>query len=65
MTAWEKEKAYCKRRGQELLIKMNQAIDNNNIAEFKELYTVSLRYLTKKERWPIYKKFLEKFKFGY
>lgn len=60
MTSWEKEKLYCKKRSAELIAKMEKAIQENNYTAFKNFYVLAMRYATKKELGPIYKKFLEK-----
>lgn len=62
MTAWEKEKLYCKNRGIELINTLEKAIQEKDVDAFRNFYTLAQRYVTKKELRPLYKKFLEKMK---
>lgn len=55
---WVKEKAYCRRRAEELKKEMELAISEKNREKFEKAFSTSLRYTTKKERSPYYRRFL-------
>lgn len=60
MTSWEKEKAYCKKRAEELAAEMDQAILSADRHRFEQAYQKAMRYMTKRERAPYYKRFIER-----
>ena len=57
---YEEEKAYCERRAQALVSEMDAALASNDAERFKAAYESSQRYLTKKQRMPLYIRFLER-----
>ena len=59
MTAYEKEKAYCARRAQELSAEMEAALKTRDPERFKAAYGTSARYMTLKQRRPFYRRFME------
>lgn len=56
--AWEKEKAYRKRRAEGIACELEQAIANRDRDGFSKAYSIAMRYMTKRERAPYYKRFL-------
>ena len=58
--AWAKEKEYCKRRSAQLVAEMETAIAEGDSDRFLATYSLSLRYTSKEQRLPLYKKFLER-----
>lgn len=57
---WEQEKAYCQRRSAHLADEMEAAIEAGDSDRFKAAYGSALRYMSKKQRHPLYIKFLER-----
>ena len=64
MTSWEKEKAYCARRAEELKAEMDQAILSADRQRFEQAHQKAMRYMTKRERAPYYKRFIERMVHG-
>ena len=60
MTAWEKEKAYCARRAEQLGAEMDEAIEAGDRDSFSAAYRKALRYMPVKERRIYYVKWLRK-----
>ena len=58
--SWEHEKAYCSRRAQELTAEMIEAIESFDLDRFDAAYQASARYMSKKQRSPLYKKMIER-----
>lgn len=58
--SYEKEKAYRERRAQALVSEMEAALAANDAERFKAAYESSRRYLTKKQRMPLYIRYLER-----
>jgi len=56
---WSAEKAYCEKRARQLKSEMELGIQNGNTEQFLQAYSKSFRYMTKKERFPYYHRFLE------
>ena len=55
---WEQEKAYCRRRAADLAQEMESAIASLDADGFKAAYTTAARYMTKKQRQELYRRFL-------
>lgn len=60
MTTWEKQKAYEKKRAEQLKNEMIDAIEKSDKERFSELYKTSLRYMKKSERHDLMMQFLAK-----
>lgn len=60
MTSWEKEKVYCKKRAEELAAEMDQAILSADRERFEKAFQTAMRYMTKRERAPYYRRFIER-----
>lgn len=60
MKTWEQEKAYTERRAAQLAQEMEQAIAENDRDRFLAAYSTAMRYMTKKQRSPYYRRFLAK-----
>lgn len=58
MTAWEKEKAYCVRRAEQLGAEMDEAIEAGDRERFEKAYHTAMRYMTVKQRSQYFKKWL-------
>lgn len=58
--SYEQEKAYSIRRAQALVSEMEAALAANDAERFKAAYESSRRYLTQKQRKPLYIRFLER-----
>lgn len=56
---YQKEKEYCARRAQELTAEMEAAIETKDREKFKAAYTTSARYMTQKQRRPLYMRFMD------
>lgn len=59
MTAWEKEKAYCARRAEQLGAEMDEAIEAGDRDRFEKAYHTAMRYMTVKQRSRYFHKWLE------
>ena len=57
---YAQEKAYCIRRAQALVSEMEAALAADDAERFKAAYESSRRYLTRKQRKPLYIRFLER-----
>lgn len=55
---WEQEKAYCRRRAAGLFSELEQAIANRDKDGFSVAYQAAMRYATKRELAPYYKRFM-------
>ena len=55
---WEQEKAYCRRRAQELFAEMEKATERKDKEAFEVAYRKAMRYAAKRELAPYYKRFL-------
>lgn len=60
MTSWEKEKACCKKRAEELAAEMDQAILSADRERFERAFQTAMRYMTKRERALYYRRFIER-----
>lgn len=58
MTNWEKEKARCKKRADELAAEMDQTIETADAERFDVAYQTAKRYMPHSERVSYYKRFL-------
>jgi len=55
---WEQEKAYCAKRADALAEAMEKAIQALDANSFQAAYTEAARYMPKKRRAELYKRFL-------
>lgn len=55
---WEQEKAYCERRSTELAREMESAIATLDADKFRKAYGASARYMGRKQRQELYRRFL-------
>lgn len=60
MKSWEKEKAYCSKRADELTAEMKSAIETSDKERFEKAYQTAMRYMTKKQLHPLYMEMLRK-----
>lgn len=58
--SWEQEKAYCARRARELTAEMEAAIEAADKDRFLAAHQTSARYMTRKARAALYRRFLER-----
>ena len=55
---WEQEKAYCAQRAEALAEAMETAILRLDADGFKAAYSAAARYMGKKQRQELYRRFL-------
>lgn len=58
--SYEHEKDYCARRGRKLTAEMEKAIEAVDRERFVVAFSESARYLLKKQRFDLYRRFLER-----